>query len=304
VSLAALQHRAPHDTLAIPARLCFFSLMKKLLLASAFLAVFAGSASAYTAYLMPDEFLPDDRVVLLHASYATTFFTPMRAVGANIAAIEPDGGEGFFSQMEVTSDSTRMAATLYEQGTYRFTTGEQLGRVANMVGVEGNWRELGATETPPEGAEVRTMQTVTVADVFVTLGAPTRTTVDRAIGRLALRPVTHPNQIVAGQGFQVNVTFDGAPFANAALVVYKAGEPENDLDRYATTDAAGNAMVALDGPGQYILVVRHRADAPAGAQAQVQSFTTSLVFEAHETLPPVVQLPSAPEDNRPRRRRR
>ncbi|HET9229882.1 MAG TPA: DUF4198 domain-containing protein, partial [Vitreimonas sp.] len=173
-----------------------------------------------------------------------------------------------------------------------------------MIGVDGGWRQLQAGEVVPEGTPTTMLQTVTVADVYVTLGAPNRTAVDRSIGRLALRPVTHPNQVVASQGFQVNATFDGAPFANAALVIYKAGEPENDLDRFVTTDANGNATLTLEGPGEYILVARHRANAPAGSQAQIQSFTTSLVFEAHDALPAVVELPQSEEDSRPRRRNR
>jgi len=277
--------------------------MRKLLLASAFFTVLAGSASGYTAYLKPDEFLPDDRSISLQASYATTFFTPAAPVGGNFVAIEPDGADGFFSYVEVTGQATQLRSQLYKEGTYRFTTGEQLGPVANMVGVDGAWRQLQPGETPPEDAPTTTLQTVTVADVYVTLGRPNRTAVDRAIGRLALHPITHPNQVVASQGFQVRATFDGAPFANAALVLYKAGEPEQDLDRYATTDANGVAAMTLEGPGHYILVARHRADAPPGSQAEVQSFTTSLVFEAFETLPPVVQLQDRAEDTGNRRRR-
>jgi len=278
--------------------------MRKLLLASAFLAAaLAGSASAYTAYMLPDEFLPRDRSVSLQATYATSFFTPVAPVGGNMVVIEPDGADGFYSQIEITTQATQLRSSLYKEGTYRFSTGEQLGRVANMVGVDGAWRELQAGETPPDGAPTTTLQTVTVADAYVTLGEPNRTAVDRTIGRLALRPITHPNQVLASQGFQVQATFDGAPFANAALVLYKAGEPETDLDRYATTDANGHATLTLEGPGQYILVARHRANAPAGSPAQVQSFTTSLVFEAHETLPPVVELQDE-QDETPRRRRR
>lgn len=276
--------------------------MKKLLLASAFLVALAGSASAYTAYMMPDEFLPSDRSVSLHATFATSFFTPVAPVGGTFVVIEPDGADGFFNQVEITQQATQVRSSLFQEGTYRFSTGEQLGHVANMVGVDGTWRQLQAGETPPVDAPTTTLQTVTVADAYVTLGAPNRTAVDRTIGRLAIQPVTHPNQVLVGQGFQVRATFDGAPFANAALVLYRAGEPETDLDRYVTTDANGAATVTLEGPGQYLLVARHRANAPAGSAAQIQSFTTSLAFEAHETLPAVVVLEN--QDDEPRRRRR
>lgn len=276
--------------------------MRKLLLASAFFAALGGTASAYTAYLMPDDFLPSDRSVSLHATYATTFFTPGAPVGGTPVVIEPDGGDGFYSYVEVTTQATQMRSSLYDEGTYRFTTGEQIGPVTNMVGVDGGWRAIQPGEVLPPDAPTTMLQTVTVADTYVTLGAPNRTAVDRTIGRLALRPVTHPNQVVASQGFQVNATFDGAPFANAAIVVYKAGEPETDLDRYVTTDASGNATITLEGAGEYVIVARHRAPAPAGSGAQIHSLTTSLTFEAFETLPPVVQLPQQPEDDNRRRR--
>jgi hypothetical protein len=304
VKRGAFASAVRRDALAILGALCLFSDMKKLLAASAFFAALAGTASAYTAYVMPDAFLPSDRSITLQGAYATSFFTPGSAVGGQFAVIEPDGADGFFNQAEVTTDSTRLSATLFKEGTYRFSSGEQLGPVSNMVGVDGGWRQLQAGETPPEGAPTTTLQTVTVAETYVTLGAPNRTAVDRTIGRLALRPITHPNQVVAGQGFQVNATFDGAPFANAALVLYKDGEPETDLDRFATTDASGNATLTLDGPGRYVLVARHRASAPAGSQAQIQSFTTSLVFEAVAALPPVVHLQDSSDERRPRRRTR
>lgn len=278
--------------------------MRKLLLATAFFAALGGSASAYTAYLMPDDFLPADRSVSLQASYATTFFTPGAPVAPEMVAIEPDGGDGFFSFVEVTGQATQLRTSLLDEGTYRFSSGEQVGPVTNMVGVDGGWRAVQPGEVLPPDAPTTMLQTVTVADTYVTLGAPNRTAVDRTIGRLALRPVTHPNQVVASEGFQVNATFDGAPFANAAIVVYKAGEPETDLDRFVTTDASGNATITLEGPGEYVIVARHRAPAPAGSGAQIHSLTTSLTFEAHETLPPVVQLPQAPEDTRRRTRNR
>jgi hypothetical protein len=279
--------------------------MKKLFLACAAALALATPASAYTAYMLPDDFLPDRAGVAIQASYATTFFTPAFALGAEFKVVMPDGSDGYYSTVDPQAQFVALRSPLTDEGTYRFTSGEVLGQVANMVGVDGGWRPLQAGETPPEGAPTMTMQSVTLTDVYVTYGAPNRTAVDRVAGRLAIAPVTHPNQVLAASGIQVRATFDGAPFANAALVLYRPGEPETDLDRFVTTDANGAATIPLEGAGQYILVARHRAPAPAGAAAQGQSFTTSLVFEAFDTLPAVVDVPDAePAANNQRGRRR
>lgn len=267
--------------------------MKRLLLATAILIAAAGSAHSYTAYLRPSEFWPDSSRLSVQGAYTTTFFTPEIALGGDFAIIEPDGSSGVFSQVEIGSNATSLASSLFDGGTYRITTGEVLGGVSTLVGTDGSWRALGQGETPPEGAQTTTLQTVTVSDVYVTRGGPTREAVDRTIGRLALRPVTHPNQILVNQAFQVQAIFDGQAFANTAIVLYREGEPETSLDRYFVTDANGNATVTIDQPGAYILAARHRANAPAGAQAQVQSYTTTLVFEALTELPAITEV--APE---------
>ena len=154
----------------------------------------------------------------------------------------------------------------------------------------------------PEGAQTTTLQTVTLADVYVTRGAPTRTVVDRAIGRLAIRPVTHPNQVLATSGFQIEVLFDGAPMANTAVVLYAAGDADTKIDRFVVTGADGRAMVALDAPGQYLLAARHRTNAPEGSEAAVRSYTTTLTFDAMAVMPTIVEIPQEGETRGNRRR--
>ena len=281
--------------------------MKKLLLAAAVTFAIAGSAQAYTAYLKPSEFYPDSARVSVEGSFATSFFEPGIALSGNFVLFEPDGAEGVFAQVEVGSDVANLGARLTESGTYRVTTGEILGQVATLVAENGTWRPLAAGEAAPAGAETTTLQTVTLSDVYVTRGAPSRENVDSVVGRLAIRPITHPNEILAANGFQVQALFDGQPFANAALVLYREGDPETDLDTYFATDANGNANIVLPGPGTYVLAARHRANAPAGAQAQVHSYTTTLVFEALDQLYPVTEVADAappPVDRHEERRRR
>lgn len=281
--------------------------MKKLLLAAALTFAFAASAQAYTAYLKPSEFYPDDARISVEGSFATSFFEPGIALSGNFVVFEPDGTEGVFNRVEVGTEAANLGASLTESGTYRVTTGEILGQVVTLIAENGTWRPVAAGETPAADAETTTLQTVTLSEVYVTRGAPSRANVDNVLGRLALRPVTHPNEVLAANPFQVQALFDGQPFANAALVLYREGDPETDLDTYFATDANGNATIALPGPGTYVLAARHRANAPVGAPAQVQSYTTTLTFEALSQLYPIAEVREAeppPVDRHEERRRR
>lgn len=259
--------------------------MKKFVLAAALLALTAAPAGAYTSYLKPESYWPEGRTVTIVGSFANTFFTPEIAVPAEVSATTPDGAEALFGEIAVGPQATSITTQLPVAGTYRVSTGEVVGNVTTMVGVDGTWRGLAAGEVPPEGAQTTTLQTVTLADVYVTRGAATREVVDQPQGRLALRPVTHPNQVLAAQGFQVDVLFDGQPLANSAVVLYGENDPDTRLDRYVVTDANGRATFTFDAPGHYVIAARHRADMPAGSPAQVGSYTTTLTLEALTEVP-------------------
>lgn len=266
--------------------------MKTRLIAAALFAALAAPAAAHTTYLKPSAFWANNGIVTLQGAHTRTFFTPEVGVSASFTVIQPDGSDGFFDQAEITSTASMLRSSMPQFGTYRYTTGEILGPVSNIVGIDGGWRPAIPGEVLPEGTPTTTLQTVTVAETYVTRGTPSRTAVDRSLGRLAIRPVTHPNQILINQPFQVQLQFDGAPLGNAALVVYAEGEPETDLDRFFPTDANGTATITLDQPGRYVLTARHRADAAPGSQAAVQSFTTTLTFEAMTAMPEFVAPPT------------
>lgn len=275
--------------------------MKRFLMAAALFMTAATPAMAYTAYLKPNQFWSDGGEVQVQASYANQFFTPAVALPANVTVLDPDGNSVLPDRVAVDSTATNLVTSLGRFGTYRISTGEILGPVSTVVGVDGGWRPQIAGEVLPEGTPTATLQTVTVSDLYLSHSRTTRGPVDRTIGRLAIKPITHPNQVVAATGFQVEVLFDGAPLANSAIVLYANGDMDNDLDTFVPTDVAGRATIPLPAPGTYVIAARHRADAPAGAAASVQSYTTTLTFEAMaaphaETAPP-------PEDNRRRRRR-
>ena len=254
--------------------------MKRYLIAAALFAATASPAAAYTGFLLPQDFWPSGTTGNVQASYAQQFFTPSVALGGDFQVVDPNGQAGVLSGVEVGSNTTSLAVETPEAGTYLLTTGEQLGRVTTLVATpDGQWRPLGQGETAPAGAQTNTLQTVTVSSVYLTRGSPNRTAVDHPVGRLAIHPITDPNQIVQASGFQVELLFDGQPFPNMPIVVYSANDPDTKLDRFVVTGTDGRANLTFAQPGQYVLAVRHRANAPAGSAANVQSYTTTLTID-------------------------
>jgi len=254
--------------------------MKRILIAAALFTATASPAAAYTGFLLPQDFWPSGTNESVQASYATQFFTPAVALGGDFQVVQPNGQAGILSTVEVGGDATALTVETPDAGTYLLTTGEQLGRVTTLVATpDGQWRPLGQGETAPPGAQTNTLQTVTVSSVYLTRGSPNRTAVDHTVGRLALHPITDPNQIVQTSGFQVELLFDGQPFANMPIVIYGNADPDTKLDRFVVTGTDGRANITFAQPGRYVLAVRHRANAPAGSAASVQSYTTTLTID-------------------------
>jgi hypothetical protein len=271
--------------------------MKQLVLAAALVAAATAPAAAYTSYILPADFSPENEV-RLEAAFANTFFTPAIGLPADMMLLYPDGEQFTFDRVEASGEVTRANAAVIQHGTYRVSTGERLGAVSTMIAENGGWRQLAEGEVTPEGAEVRTLQTVTLADTYVSVGAPNRTVVDRNVGTLVLHPVTHPNQVLTASGFVVELLYNGAPFANMPLVLYENGDLDTDTGTYFVTDAAGRATLTFSAPGRYVVAARHRGEAPAGSEAQVRSYTTTLTFEVIDALPNYPRPPATPRRRR------
>jgi uncharacterized GH25 family protein len=242
-------------------------------------------AAAHTSYLMPSAFSTARAdVVTLQASFAEDFyFRPEVAVESqDFHLYRPDGRRDSYDTVQTLRQVTMLESDLTEEGTYRFTTGERLGRTTRQALIDGEWRPLAADAAPPRRARVRTSQTATVADVYVTKGAPTDAVLAVNVGRLAIRPLTHPNAVFVDDGFSFVVTFDGAPLANQEIVIDREGgdyEEPRFHNRTMRTGADGRALLSFDRPGVYLIMTRHRAPAPAGAETDERSYTTSLTFE-------------------------
>jgi len=261
--------------------------MKHKLLAVAALAgavLTATPAFAYTTFLLPQDFWPTTDTVSVEGASTQTFFQPGVGIN-NLSVTNPDGSAGMIAATEVQPDHTNITVQLSTPGTYEVSTGEQKGQVANIWDLGNDQRgdpRIQARrdgDTAPAGAQPATFQSVQLSQVYITYGQPSRGVVDGNQGTLAIHPVTDPNQITQANGFQVEVLFNGAPLPNFSIVVYGEGDADTKLDHYVNTDAAGRATLTFTQPGHYTAAVRKLARAPAGGEATIQLFTTTLTFD-------------------------
>ncbi|MDP2212939.1 DUF4198 domain-containing protein [Phenylobacterium sp.] len=243
-----------------------------------------GPATAHTSFLSPSVFSTGEaEVITLQAAFAEDyFFRPEIAVTSeDFHLYRPDGRRDSYARIETFKQTTVLESDLTEPGTYRFTTGLRLGRIGMQVLKDGAWTPLAPGASPPPGAEVKTSQTATVADVYVTKGAPTGAVLKTEVGPLALRLGAHPSAIFADDPLTLEVLFDGAPLVGNEIEVDREGGDyeEPRFKQRLSTDAQGRVTLRFDRPGVYLIMTRHRAPAPAGSATDLRSYTTSLTFE-------------------------
>jgi len=265
--------------------------------ASAFLAtailgagLMASAAWAHTSYILPNVFSTiSARMVSAEASFTEDFFKAEIAVKSDdYHVVRPDGSRNDFDMLAVHTQLVHLEEALDMEGTYLLTTGQRAGRKSQMMRTENGWEPLAREEGNeggdviiPEGAIIDAFQTLTVADAYVTKGAPTRTVLRTGNTGLEIRPITHPSEIYLDSGFDLQLAFNGAPLAAQDITIYRAGGAydEPKFKRTARTDADGRASINFSQPGIYLIMTRHRAAAPDGAETPWRSYTTSLTFE-------------------------
>lgn len=245
------------------------------------MAAMTAPASAHTAYMLPSLFSANqETAVTIQSSFAEHFFRPEVAVDSDDwHVLLPDGTRAPFVNVAKLRQVVVLEGDLKQEGTYRFTTGVRRGRTGQNALVNGKWEPVRGAA--PAGAQLRTTQTETVSDVYVTKKGPTRAPVDAQIGRLVLHPVTHPSDVALDTKFDLQVLFDGRPLPGLKLELDR-GDADYDATpahREVTTGPDGRVSLTFDKPGAYILMARHRADAPAGSTTDERSYTTTLTFE-------------------------
>lgn len=260
-------------------------MIRSLILGAATL-VFAAPAFAHAGFIVPITDSRDDAgKIRFHATFSDDF--PQMEIGLTSDAwiiIMPDGERAEFGRLAERPDRTILEATVEKDGLYRFSSGERLGRKGEVALIDGAYFLLGrdglGKETLPDAADVLSSQTATVSDLYMAFGEGPHEFLESEFGRLAVQPVKSPAKLRVGDRFEADVLFDGAPLCDYDVTLFSPGSSrdEGEPDTVLTTNESGRLSFAASAPGEHLLMVRHIAPSPDGAQTDVRSYTTTLTL--------------------------
>ena len=235
--------------------------MKKSIALIAALAALAlpMSAQAHRAWLAPTATVLSgtDAWVGFDAGMSNGVFiadhAAMNLAGLIITA--PDGSTLAPENMHRARYRATFDAHLTQPGTYRVAN--VMGGVVvsyKQGGEQKRWRGAEAemaANIPADATDVVATRSNSRIETFVTLGEPTAIT---PTGQgLELIPVTHPNDLAAGEAATFKLMQDGKPAANQTITVARGGTRyrDNPEEITVTTGADGGFSVTWPEAGMY-----------------------------------------------------
>ena len=250
----------------------------------------AGTASAHRAWMLPSTFTlsGEGQWVSVDGAISNNPFAPNHVAMRldSVAVYGPDG-----APVEVQNASTGRYRSVFDvqlaaEGTYRITSG---GAGYNASWEEGGERKRwrGTAETlKTEGIEakpgVEISGNVRRIETFVTLGSPTDTVFATEGTGLELKPVTHPNDVFAGEEVTFLLLSDGQPAGGVEVEIILGNDRyRNSEDALTlTTDADGRLTFTPEVAGAYWLSAESEGTGTLNGKTIPVRSTYVMTFEA------------------------
>jgi uncharacterized GH25 family protein len=236
---------------------------RSLVLSLAVLAAMPFAASAHKAWLQPSQTVLAGNApwITVDAAVSNDLFyfnhVPLRL--ENLAITAPDG-----SKVEAQNPSTGKYRSVFDvelkqQGTYRIgVTNDYATASWDDNGKPKRWRGTPAafaTEVPKDAKDLKVGQSLSRVETFVTNGSPTEAALKPSGTGLELVPVTHPNDLFAGEEAKFRLQLDGKPVADVEVEIVRGNTRyRNAQDEIkAKTNASGEFAVTWPEAGMYWL---------------------------------------------------
>ena len=268
-------------------------------LAAAALLAIPGLASAHRMWLLPSGtiFSGTDSWVTVDSAVSNDLFYADHQPGRieMVKVWQPDGTPGRIQNGSTGRYRSVFDVQLDKPGTWKI--GTEMSGVMGSFKVDGVEKRVGGRGGPPGPNGVR-QPPLTVADIpanatdvtltetlgrneiFVTAGEPTRTVLKPTGKGLELDPVTHPDELVAGETAKFRFLVDGKPAPHLKVTIVPGGKRYRDAEgaKEVTTDAQGLLSYAWPAAGMYWVNATLTDDKPTAPRATQRrmSYTTTL----------------------------
>jgi uncharacterized GH25 family protein len=247
-------------------------IMNKLLKASlctALVLCLPLSAQAHRGWLLPSSTVlsGDDAWVTVDAAVSNGIFhadhAPMRVDGLTITA--PDGTTLNAQNVSLGKFRSTFDVQLPQKGTYKIASASSglMARWETETGERKMWPGRGEKANPadfdkmvPKKAKnLEVSQFSRRLETFVTSGSPSDSVLKATQQGLELVPITHPNDLFAGEAAEFQFLIDGKPAAGVKVTVIAGGmRYRNDQEAIEVeSDKKGKVSITWPQAGMYWL---------------------------------------------------
>lgn len=247
------------------------------------------AAHAHRQWLLPSATVlsGSDPWVTVDAAVSNDLFyfehVPMRLDNLQVTA--PDGSAVKAENAATGKYRSTFDLHLTQPGTYRVAVvNNGLFASYKVDGQTRRWRgtaENFAIEVPANAQDLQVTQAEGRIESFVTAGKPSDKGLRTAGRGLELAPITHPNDLVAGDTASFRLLLDGKPAGNLKVSVVPGGIRYRDqLQEFsATTDADGKFSVKWPAPGMYWMEAEVKDDKTTFRQARSRRAVYAVTVE-------------------------
>ena len=264
-------------------------MLRALSFATALMLLCPLSASAHKMWLLPSETVltgPRPLITVDAAISNDLFFFNHHALPLDrLVVTAPDGSEAPAENQATLRYRSVFDVPLHQKGTYRITV-PMSGLFASweVDGERRNWRgsqDEFAAKVPADAQNLRVTESVGRVETYVTNGNPTDQSLRPTGKGIDLVPVTHPNDLYAGETARFQFLVDGKPAAGLKVEIVRGGTRYRDSqdEIHATTDADGGIAVQWTEPGMYWMETSTSDDKVEFPQAEQRSLRYSGTFE-------------------------
>ncbi|MGO1073060.1 DUF4198 domain-containing protein [Lysobacter sp. CA199] len=263
--------------------------LKILAIATALTLGLTGTAQAHKAWLQPSQTVFSEKGSWITVDAAVSndlfYFNHVPLPLERLQVTAPDG-----SSVKAQNGSTGKLRSVFDlqleqEGTYKIAMNNEGMFASYKLGGEAKrWRGKASefkTGIPAGATEISASESLGRVETFATVGKPS-TTVFKTTGKgIELVPVTHPNDLFAGESASFQLLVDGKPASGLKIeIVPGATRYRNQQDEiHVTTGADGKFEVKWPQAGMYWLETASEDNKTTLPDAKQRRLSYVAVFE-------------------------